>query len=578
LRRLITSLLIFLGLTVSAITGGPHMLPQTTLNNLTAAILERGLGYAVTIAGPSELALFPTFRLHARGVSARASSGSVKDTPALFDLGAVVIEIDTVSLLYNRVRINLVRLESPVLRLHVDADGRKNWQRRKIDQPNREPPHLDRDWGWWNEFDIAEVELRNARVLMVDRTRRWRLEAENIGLASSKPVNTTSGPGFALAGSARINGESLSLRIETGAISKALAGGRFPVVFDMQGATMALRYQGAAAKRQVFVSEGTLSLRIPDIPHFQQWLGTASPLTTVGGSLSAAAQLDISGDRYTLSNIDLNWPGSEVRGDISASLRNDSTLAVDGDLHIDTLDFGALGGETVLASAAAFLPDKLTGQVTIDWQRFRRANLEAGQGRALLKFTTGTERWTIEATTEHLYGGRGKASIRWGMAEGMASLKAGFRLSRVDAGKVLARGENRSPIAGTADVSLDLFSVGGTPEELLAALGGQGRFNVINGTLLDPGLVRYLSGGADSLSFSQLLGSFEIGQGIGSTKDLLLRTSNMSLVGAGEVDLAKAYVNIDLRSITRASTSSNRPAVKPFRIEGPIAALTIEQR
>ncbi len=581
MRRLLIALPIVLVLFSLIIVFGPLVMPQPTLNKMAAALIEQTLDHPVAIAGDAELTLFPTFRLHAKGVSARALRGGGKDTPALFDVGAITFEIDAVSLLYNRVRVNLIRFDNPVVRLHVDADGQANWRPRKSQQPAMERPQLDRDWGWWNEFDLTKVELRNGRLLMVDRTRSWRLEAERIGLASSKPLNTTSGPGFALAGSAQVNGEAFTLRFETGAISKVLAGGRIPVVFDMQGAIGALRYQGGAAKRQVVVSEGTISLRIPDFPHFRRWLGSTQAGPATGGGISASARLDISGDRLTISDIDLGWPGGAGRGDLNASLRSDGTLALDGDLHMDTLDLSALGGETALAGAVAFLPEKLIGRVKIDWQNFVRSGLRAGAGRAQINFTTGAERWSIEASTEKLYGGRGKANIRWGMAEGMASLKAAFNLSRVDTAKLLAglaglAGD--SPIEGTANVRIDLFSVGGSSREMLAALGGKGRFNVTTGRLLDPGIVQRLSAPEhprqQPLPFSQLLGSFRVGQGIVRTEDLLLRTAGMSLVGAGEVDLAEGYVNIDLRSIARQNTATDRPAVKPFRIEGPITSLS----
>ena len=577
MRRLLIALPIVIAVLALVIVAGPKVLPQTSINNMVASLIEDVLDHPVAIAGDADLALFPTFRLHAQGVSARVVKGGGKDTPALFDIGELTVEIDAVSLLYNRVRINLVRLGNPVVRLHVDADGQTNWQPRDPDTPAPKV-HLDRDWGWWNEFDLAQVELAGGRLLVVDRTRNWRLEAERIGLKSSKPVNTTSGPGFALAGSARINDEPMSLRIETGAISKALAGGRIPVVVDMHGAIAGFRYQGSAAKRQVVVSEGAITLQVPDFPRFQRWLGHRRTGPGAGGRVAASARLDVSGDRMALADIDLDWPGGNGRGEIAASLKSDGTLAVDGDMHIDTLDISGLGGEAALAGAAAFLPEKLVGRVKVDWRKFVRAGLNAGAGRALISFTTGAERWAIDAESDQIYGGRGRARIRWGMAEGMASLKAGFNLARVDAGALLAGLAGKSPIRGTANLRFDLFSVGGTSSEMLAALGGEGEFNVVGGTLLDPGIVRRLSDGTEPMPFSQLLGSFRVGQGIARTEDLLLRTAGMNLVGAGEVDLAEAYLSIELSSVARQSASSDRPAIHPFRIEGPISTLTTQQR
>lgn len=579
MRRLAIAFSVILVLIVAAIAVGPRVLPQTTTNTLTAALLKKTLGYPVTVAGPSSLELFPTLRLEARGVSARVSARGGKDTPALFDIGALTLEADALALLYNRVRIDTVRLENPVIRLHVDGDGTANWRRAGGATKPDPAPHLDRDWGWWDQFDIGQVQLLGGRVLWVDRVRNWRLEAERIGLASSKPLNTTSGPGFALAGSAKINGEPVTLRFETGAISKALAGGRFPLVVDVGGSMLSFRYQGAAAKRQVFVSDGSIKLEIPDFPRFRRWLGRGTERPAGGGRLDLAARLDIGGDGVSVGNINLRWPGGKGAGQISAALRRDGTMALDGELHLDTLDIGAIGGETVLAAAAAFLPEKLVGKVNADWRRFRRFNLRGGAGRGAIEFALGTERWTVEAESDDFYGGRARTRVRWGTAEGMASLRTEVVLTKIDAGKLLGDLTDRAALAGRADLRFDLFSVGGDAHQLTAALSGGGRFNVVSGTLTDPGLVRYLSTDDKPVAFSQLLGSFKVGQGIVHTEDLLARIDDMSLIGAGALDLAKGYVDIDMRSVSRKSDGPNaRPEIKPFRIEGPVAAFSTEQK
>jgi len=455
---------VFLVICIVAIVVGPRILPQTTINNINAAVLERLLGYPVTVAGTSEFSLLPTIRLAANGISARVSARGGKDTPALFDIGALTIEVDALSLLYNRVRIDTVRIENPVLRPHVDADGTANWRRRSAAAKAPET-HLDRDWGWWDQFDIGEVQLLGGRLRWVDRVRNWRLEADRVGLASSKPHNTTEGLGFALSGNAHINGEPVTLRFETGAISKALAGGRFPLVIDLTGAIASFRYQGAAAKRQVFVSDGAIKASIADLQRFRQWIGQASPAAgAASGRMDFSARLDVGGDRVSLANLNLEWPGGKGAGQVGATRRSDNTMAVDGELHLDVLDLGVFGGETALAGAAGFLPENLTGNLTFDWRRFRRFDLQAGPGRGRIDFSAGPQRWSVTAASDRFYDGRAEAKIGWGSSEGMASLKAEITLIRVAAEKLLADLAERAPLSGTADLRVDLFSVGGNAE------------------------------------------------------------------------------------------------------------------
>ena len=577
MRRLFIAIPIVLICVASVIVLGPLVLPQTMVSRFAAAIVEQVLDRPASVTGGAELTLFPTFRLAAHGVSAHIPARGGKDTPALFDVGVLIVEADSSALLYNRVKIERVRIENPVVRFHVDADGSANWRRANGARKPEPTAQLDRDWGWWDQFDIGQVELIDGRILWVDRVRNWRLEANRIGLQSSKPVNTTSGPGFALGGNATVNGERLTLKLETGAISKALAGGRFPLVVDVSGSMMSLRYQGSAAKRQVFVSDGSLKLEIPDFPRFQHWLGAAADSRVAGGRLDLSTRLEFGGDGMTLRNINLEWPGGKGAGAIDGQLRRDGTMALDGDLHLDTLDIGAFGGETVLAAAATFLPERLVGKVNVDWLNFRRFALRGGAGHGAITFSAGAERWAAEAESDHFYGGRANAKVKWGTAEGMASLRTEISLSRIDVGPMLKDLADQRAISGRADVRIDLFSVGGNARQLTAALAGQGRFNVVDGTLTDPGLIRQLGAGDKPVKFAQMLGSFKVGQGIVHSNDMLVRSSEMSLLGSGALDLAKGYVDIDLRSVSHKGDGAKRE-IKPFRIEGPVSAFGTERK
>ncbi len=579
MRRLFIALLIAFVCVSLAILAGPSVLPQKTLNRFAAALIEQALGYSVAVSGGSELELFPKFRLTARNVSSKIPALGGKDTPALFDIGTLSVEVDALALLYNRVRIERVHIEKPVVRFHVDADGMANW---RVDAGTKTPEPIarpDRDWGWWDQFDVGQVQLVDGRMLWVDRVRNWRLEVSKIGLQSSKPLNTTSGPGFALSGNATLNGEHITIRMETGAISKALAGGRFPLVTDIGGAMMSLRYQGAAAKRQVFVSDGAIKLEIPDFSRFRGWLGRNANVQAGGGRLDLATRLEIGGDGVTLRDINFSWPGGKGTGAVSATQRGNGTLALDGTFHLDTLDLGAFGGETVIAAGAALLPERLVGKVDIDWRNFRRFNLRGGPGQGAVTFSTGTERWTAEAESDKFYNGRASAKVRWGTAEGMASLRTEISFSRIEVGRLIEDLGERAAMSGRGDLRVELFSVGGNPQQLTAALAGTGRFNVVDGLLIDPGLIRQLDAGDKPVKFTQMLGSFRVGQGIARTEDLLVRTQKMSLLGAGMLDLAKGYVDIDMRSISRGNADgAEKPEIKPFRIEGPISAFGTAQK
>jgi uncharacterized protein involved in outer membrane biogenesis len=139
LRRLIIALPIVLACLGLAVMLGPLVLPKATTGRIAAALIEQVLDRPVAVTGDAELTLFPTFRIAAQGVSAQAVARGGRNTPALFDVGTVIVEIDVTALLYNRVRI-----ENPVLRFQVDGDGTANWRRSNgIEKPR---PPADDSW------------------------------------------------------------------------------------------------------------------------------------------------------------------------------------------------------------------------------------------------------------------------------------------------------------------------------------------------------------------------------------------------------------------------------------------------
>jgi len=581
LRRLLIAFLATLTLLAAVAWVGPAVMPQRTVQSVAAALLGRALGYPVVIAGEADLSLLPTLLVEAREVSALAGGG--KDTPVLFDIPHLVARADALSVLFSRIHVEALHLERPILRLAVDARGGKNWQRAQAPAAARdrgsafEPDH---EWGIWRELRIDSVKITGGRVIFQDRRAGRRIVAEEVSLASSNPVNTDDGPGFLISGGGLVNGERFTLKFETGPVSKFLSGDRLPVVIGLNGAPLEFRFQGGAAKRQFFVAEGTASLHVDDLNRADAWLGGvfAAP---VAGPLDVNARIAMNGPRLAFEDIALRAGESRAKGAAVFSGGAGDGLRIEANLETDVLNLapfvptaGSPGG---LNFPAMLMPRNAKGALRLSWSDLRYADVRLGGGDA--RVTLGAGRHVLDAKLRlaDFFRGEAEGRLRLGLGEGMTSLQMNFTARKVAAQEFLAAAAEGAPFTGLTDVSMELLSVGGSTREVIAALRGRGKFNVRDGEILESNLVRHLSGGeADSLPFRQLVGSFAVRQGILSGEDLLLRSANLSLLGAGEIDLAENRIDMELRSLdpARGSGGGLRP-VKPFHLQGTLAAFEI---
>ncbi|MBT6886299.1 MAG: AsmA family protein [Rhodospirillaceae bacterium] len=586
LRRLLIALTAAISFIILAGFAAPIVLPPSAVKSISGFVLSRALGYPVHIAGDAKISILPSLVLEATGIS--ATVGGTKDTPVLFDIPLLSFEADALPLLFSRIHVRKLHIEKPELRLALDRFGQANWRSGGFPDAtlagrNREL-RPDYDWGQWTELRVQSVEIRDGRVIYQNRQNNRRIIAEKVSLSSSNPVNTTGGPGFLMDGGAVINGETFALKFETGPISKFLSGDRLPIVIDARGAPLRFLFQDGAAKRQFYVGEGNINLHIRDLAPIAVWLGGlfASP---VSGQMALTAHINVHGPRLSVENIDLKAGKARGKGAAVFTNETDGRTKIDASFETDTLDLTpfisidiAKDGETEVAHRiSTLLPHASLGTMRVRWNnlRFRQAELGAGDAKVVL--AAENRRIDTEITFTNIYRGTGDGHLQIGMAEGMTSLRFDLSVRRFATKPFFAATTGAVPIKGQADISVELLSVGGTFNEIIAALSGTGKFNVRNGEIVADNLVRHLAeDDRTTLAFQQLVGSFNVRSGILSGRDMLMRSQGLSLVGEGEIALTENSVDIELRSLdtSRPKGKGLRP-VKPFRVEGSLASFDV---
>ncbi len=149
-----------------------------------------------------------------------------------------------------------------------------------------------------------------------------------------------------------------------------------------------------------------------------------------------------------------------------------------------------------------------------------------------------------------------------------------------DVGRLLADLGWPDLVEGRAEVAIDVAGAGGSVAEVMASLDGRARF------AMGPGRIatRYvdlfaadlfqsldlIARGEDDARVNCLIARFEIADGTGEGRDLLLDTRRTTVTGSGRVALGAETV--DLLLAPRPRDPSLMSLATPIRVSGPLAA------
>jgi len=550
----------------------PYLLPGGVEKSLVSSALENLFHRPVIISGDAAFALFPKIQLSAENVVVRADKNG--DQPVLADIMSVHLEVATMALLSSTLAIDRLSIDRPVLRLSRDRKGNANWRQFQSSPAAGTLSKPDYDWGWWREFRIGDVRLTGGRFVFDDRMRGRRITGENANFQAMVSPVTGAIDGLSVDGGMDVNGEPVRFRLDLGSMKKFLSGGRMPVIAEISAVPLSFRYQGTMAKRQYVVAEGQMSVDAVEVSRLEGWLGRIFATPIMGG-LKWKSRFFTNGNRIAFEDMRLEIG----EGRYSGNLRLDAGIdgySMDSTINATTLNLGAVSS---LLPGYRLL-DGLSGGMHVNWGRISYGDLQFGKGELDITLLPEKRRIAFDLAQMKLYGGRASGHVRITRGEGMTSLDANIDLNSVNSRELLKGLRSSTPITGNANVHLGLFSVGRDLNEMLAAMRGQGEFNVLHGAITSADLAEHLRlSNREALEFTQLIGSFSINQGIIEGRDLLLKAPNLSLVGGGTVDLSRSEVDIYLQSLSRTKDESGKEIqkIQPFRMQGTLDQIIIRK-
>ncbi len=174
-------------------------------------------------------------------------------------------------------------------------------------------------------------------------------------------------------------------------------------------------------------------------------------------------------------------------------------------------------------------------------------------------------------------GGRAAAEFSFDMGEAPPPVRLEARIDALDTGRLLTELGVRPLVVGDLDAVLDLEATGPGLAALKNSLAGEvevlmgeGRIGSRLLELTAQDIVSWLFSAGSATRLVCAAGRLRFTAGRGVVEGLILKTENIQLVGAGEIDLGQE--RLDLAFEPQPMRGRLLPAVTSFRVRGPLTA------
>ncbi len=567
---------------VTALIGGAVLavvlvllMPRESIVRLAAQQFETETGRSLTVEGRVRTSFFPVIGASAQDV--RISNPDWAGPGALLSAEEVEFGVDLAALIRGDIQIERVVLQSPVLHLQRDAEGRVNWdfgtQASGSGSDAAEPAPQRR-------LSLAEARISNGSLRYEDARTGTDLRFEAVEASLLLPQ--LDGPAE-VEGSARLDGQPVTLSLRTDHASRMLAGHVTGVALDLAAAGAEITFAGRAGLDGP-VAEGALQAHVPQPDLLMAMLGQPGAAVAPGFlPLGMTAQVTRTADgRLFARDGQFRAGGLRLRGNADLD-PNGERPRLTGQFAGDVLDLRASGGNGTGGGAAAS-PGWSRARINADALGLVDADISlqlAGLrtdlttlGRTDLRLAIDRARAVTTLREVALFGGTLSGEFVMNNRSGL-SVGGDLRARDVDLLPLLSDLADYRRLGGTGSADLQFLGVGNTMHDIMNSLRGEGRLRLVEGEIIGldlAGMLRNLDlshmGEGSRTVYQSVTGSFTISDGVLRNDDLRLEAQRATVTGRGSVGLGQR--NLDYRILPVALRDAETEVLRvPLMITGP---------
>ncbi|MDD7970116.1 AsmA family protein [Roseinatronobacter alkalisoli] len=572
---------VVLGLVVLA-GAALFLLPSERIAVIAAQQFQTATGRSLTIDGAVRPSFYPVIGATANGISI-GNADWAGDAP-LLQAEQMEIGLDLTALLRGDVQIERIILQSPVIDLRRNSEGRGNWE--MAIRASAPPPQSDSTAEPQTRpraFSLGMAAIAGGQLRFRDAASGTDITLDALDADFALPA--LDGPAEITA-AARVNGQALRLSAVTDNVARLISGAVVGLSLDLGLAESRAQFAGRAGLGDMIL-EGQLDTDIPalapvfralaaqgaDLPPAYLPLGFSGRVTrTADGMLYARDARMRAGDTRLNGDIDMSMAGARPkltgqlsggvldlrsRGATGRGTQSGGAAAVQG-WSRDVIDASALG---LIDADLSLAFDGIQTDVT-----------SFGQTRLVLGIDN--SRAVIDLREVAVFGGRLMGQFIANNRSGL-SVRADLRARDVALLPMLTELADYRRLQGSANLDINVLGVGNSVHAIMDSLRGDGAIRFDQGEILGfdlAGMLRNLDmsymGEGTRTVYDSISGTFTVADGVLRNDDLALSAQRFSVTGRGSVALGAR--TLDYRIVPAALQGEGGEALRvPLMITGP---------
>ena len=541
---------------VAAIIAVMNIDPRTYAGVVTTAV-EEATGRKLEINGDIDIALGLTPGVVIEDIT--LSNAKWSQQPLMASAKRLEVEIRLLPLLFGDVKIRRIILTGAQVNLERTADGKDNWTFATNTEPAGGAPADENAEGSLPE--IHQIRIEDSKLVFDDQGAKEHREAE-IKLLKLTTGGLDQTLEFDLAGA--IDGQPLKAEGEIDNLKALMAGGDLAIDVKLQSGESRLAAEGNI-DAPYFAGDMNLNIEGsgPTLAEIGRPFGIA---LAERGPFKFSGALSGSQKQYEVSKLDASVAQSDLKGDAALDFRGVRPKFT-GTLQSNHLDLADILGDEPAAEPAPAEPDDgrifsddripfdaikaVDGDLTFGAKSFVSNSVELKDVTGRLVLADGVA--TLSPFHAGISGGQLVLSSVVNAAGKTPAVSLRTNADGISGNDLLGLlGLDGVLGGGSANLALDLNGQGNSLHDLMATLGGAAQLHMAGGYINNE-FARFLladmtqmiaTGGQGGAGVSCLVTSFDVKNGVATSKKTVIDAPGAAIVGSGKINLGKETIGM----------------------------------
>ena len=576
MKKLAYGILALVVLLIVAVIAVPFLVPAERIKTELMIAANDATGRTLSIDGDLGVSVFPVLGLTASKVS--FSNAPTSETANMATIENLVIELNLIPLLSGQVSVDKFILDTPVIVLEVDKNGKKNWE---FETAKTAPAPTESsesgsptDLGI-SDLNLGDVQIKNGSFTYNDMQAGASHQVSEANLALE--LNGLDSP-FKTNGSAVWKGEKIELDTELGSLRAVLENKATTAKLGVNSTKVTLSFDGNITTLTPLNVGGATELNVPSLKGLVAW--AAEPMDAKEGTMEQVlikGTVAAKGDTYSFTGAELTFDKINATGDFSANIGG-KVPSLKGQLNLPVLDINPYmpddGASETQTAAAPQKSGEKWDDTPIDFSALKSVNadfkltvgellvqkMKIGQTSLAALLKDGVLKLDLNELA--LYEGKGKGSVTVNAQGSTAKITESFALEGLQLQPFLKDAADFDKLEGTGNIDLSVTTTGVSQKSFVENLNGKGGILFTDGAINGINLAAMArnvtsaftdSGEAQKTDFAELSGTYTIVNGLLDNKDLKMLNPFVQVTGAGTVNMPPKTLDYRLEPKLTAS-------------------------